>query len=77
MMSYLTCIIICAIVGTICSIATHIAERHDVDGVLRVITADYDEGTYLTLEANKEPAAMAKKKQVRFAVRPEHYKAQE
>ena len=77
MVSYLVCIIICAVVGTVCSILTHISEHRDIDGVLRVITADGDDGTYLTLEANKELSVISKKKFVRFTVRPEHYNAQE
>lgn len=77
MVSYLTCILICAVVGTLCSIATHISERRNVDGVLRVITSDYDDDTYMTLESYREVNVIAKKKSVHFKVRPEHYKAQE
>lgn len=77
MVSYVALVIVCIVVGAISSIATVIVMRNSVDGVLRVIAADYDDGTYLTLEAHKDVEAIAKQKSVHFIVRPEHYKSQE
>jgi len=77
MVSYVVLVLACIVVGAMSSIVTIVIGRRDIDGVLRVITSDFDEGTYMTLESYREVATILKKKQVRFAVRPEHYKSQE
>lgn len=77
MVTYTTLAIICAIVCAVSIIATVVVERRDIDGVLRIITSDYDDGTYMALEAHKEVGTIAKKKCVRLKVRPEHYKSQD
>ena len=75
MVSYVILAIACIAVGAISSIVTLVIERRDIDGVLRIITADYEDETYMALEAHKEVSDIVKKKHVRFAVRPEHYSA--
>lgn len=77
MVSYVILAIACIAVGAISSIVTLVIERRDIDGVLRIITADYEDETYMALEAHKEVSDISKKKHVRFKVRTEHYHAQD
>ena len=77
MVSYVVLAIACIAVGAISSMVTLVVERRDIDGILRIITADYEDETYMALEAHKEVSDIVKKKHVRFKVRPEHYRAQD